>query len=312
MLYMLRRHLVTPLMAAMVLPLAVQPALADSRTVPTVYGDVTVDGEPHTIVTLYEGALDSAIAVGTQPVGAVITRGGQSVANYIQDAAGDINIVGTPSETNLEAVIALQPDIILASAWTNEEQYQLLSRIAPTIVPDVPAFQDDSWKRELTVFALALGREDRAVEVIDEVAQRAAEVREHVESATANGERDTSLVRWMPQGPLVMAEGLFSASILAAAGFEVDDADLVKEGRPHSQPLSQENLSLMDHSWIFLATLNDDGLEALEAARQSPAFLRLSANSADQIVPVDGTLWTSASGPLAAMAILDDIEAALK
>ena len=310
------RYLIHPRLAmsliALLLSLLSPWLSADTRTVPTAFGDVTVEGDPGTVVTLYEGALDSAIAVDKQPVGAVITRGGQNVANYIQDAAGDIRIVGTPGETNLEAVIALRPDLILASPWTSQEQYQLLSRIAPTIVPDVPAFQEDSWQRELNIYARALGREDRAAEVIANVATRAAEVRQQVEAVAGAGERDTSLVRWMPQGPLVMSEQLFSATILTAAGFEMDDAGLVEEGRPHSQPLSQENLSLMDHSWIFLATLNADGLEALDAARQSPAFQRLSANHTDRIVPVDGTLWTSASGPLAAMAILDDIEAALK
>ncbi|MFL1407172.1 ABC transporter substrate-binding protein [Marinobacter sp. M1N3S26] len=310
--YLKRPRVLTALLSTLVIGALSGPLHANTRTITTAFGEVEVEGQPETVVTLYEGALDSAIAVGAQPVGAVITRGGQNVANYIQEAAGDIEIVGTPGETNLEAVIALQPDIILASAWTSEEQYQLLSRIAPTIVLDVPAYQNDTWKRELTLFARALGREDRASEVIARVEQRAAEVRARAEAAADEGQRDTALVRWMPQGPLVMAEGLFSATVLASAGFEVDDADLVKEGRPHSQPLSQENLSLMDHSWIFLATLNEDGREALAAAREAPAFQRLEANDTDQIVPVDGTLWTSASGPLAALAILDDIEAALK
>ncbi|GGY73002.1 ABC transporter substrate-binding protein [Marinobacter zhanjiangensis] len=311
MLYPIRHQLAAPLVA-LLLACLYQPLLADTRTIPTAYGDVTVEGQPESIVTLYEGALDSAIAVGAQPVGAIITRGGQSVASYIEEAAGVIEIVGAPGETNLEAVIALQPDLILAAARTSEEQYQLLSRIAPTVVLAVTPYQHDTWKRELALFARALGREDRARDVIERVEQRAAEVRRQVETVIPEDQRDTALVRWMPQGPLVMAEGLFSATVLASAGFEVDDAGLVSEGRPHSQPLSQENLSLMDRNWIFLATLNEDGREALEAARQAPAFKRLVANESGRILPVDGTLWTSASGPLAALAILDEIEAALK
>ncbi len=299
------------LVTALAMFIGSQAALADTRTINTLYGEVTVEGQPERVVTLYEGALDSAIAVGVQPIGAVITRGGQHVAGYIQEAAGDIAIVGAPAETNFEAVLALQPDLILATRQTSKEQFELLSQMAPTIVLDVPLFQQDSWQRELKGFARALGREDRADEVIEEVAQRAAEVREKVIAAIPEDQRDTALVRWMPQGPLVMSENLFTATVLASAGFEVEDSDLVKEGRPHSQPLSLENLSLMDQSWVFLATLNEDGREALEAARQSPAFQRLKANVNNQVIPVDGHLWTSASGPLAAMAILDDIEDAL-
>ncbi len=299
------------LVTALAMFIASQAALAETRTVNTLYGEVTVEGQPERVVTLYEGALDSAIAVGVQPIGAVVTRGGQHVAGYIQEAAGDIAIVGAPAETNFEAVLALQPDLILATRQTSKEQYQLLSQMAPTIVLDVPLFQPDTWQRELKGFARALGREDRADEVIGEVAQRAAEVREKVTASVPEGQRDTALVRWMPQGPLVMSENLFSSTVLASAGFKVADSGLVKEGRPHSQPLSLENLSLMDQNWVFLATLNEDGREALEAARQSPAFQRLKANGNNQVIPVDGHLWTSASGPLAAMAILDDIEDAL-
>ena len=285
--------------------------LADARTIETLYGDVTVEGQPERVVTLYEGALDSAIAVGVQPIGAIITRGGQHVAGYIREAAGDIEIVGAPGETNLEAVLALQPDLILATRQTSKEQYQLLSLMAPTIVLDVPMFQQDTWKQELAGFARALGRESQADDVIARVEQRAKEVREQVTGRIPEQQSDTALVRWMPQGPLVMSENLFSATVLASAGFAVEDGDIVKEGRPHSQPLSQENLALMDQSWIFLATINEDGREALDAARQAPAFQRLQANDNDRIVPVDGHLWTSASGPLAALAILDDIENAL-
>lgn len=285
--------------------------LAEPRTVDTAYGPVSVDGTPERIVTLYEGALDAAIAAGAQPLGAVATRGGTSVADYIAPLAGDINIVGSSRETNLEAVIALQPDLILASNRITEQQYRLLSGIAPTIVPDIPAFRPDTWVRETRLFARALNREHQANEAIRRVQARindiAAEVQEHIPTT----ERQTSVVRWMPQGAIVMSPETFSATLVSAVGFTVDGAGLVKEDRPHSDPLSQENLSMIDQPWLFLATLNADGQEALAAARQSPAFERLQALGNDRVVTVDGQIWTSTSGPIAAGFILDDIAAAL-
>ncbi|BFN13140.1 MULTISPECIES: iron-siderophore ABC transporter substrate-binding protein [Marinobacter] len=286
-------------------------SLADTRSVETAYGPVTVNGQPERVVTLYEGALDTTLAVDANPVGAVITRGGSDVADYIKSRAGNIAIVGAPAETNIEAVISVRPDLILAAPRTNKQQYQLLSRIAPVIVSDVPMFQPDSWERETRLFAKALGKEEAAEQVIAKVESRIGEVAALVAARIPEAQRDATLVRWMPQGPLVMAEGLFSASILQAVGFRIDDNDLVKEGRPHSEPLSLENLSSMDQSWVFLATLNEDGDKALEAARQSPAFARLDAVEHDRVITVSGQLWTSATGPLAVLAILDDIEAAV-
>ncbi|MGO1499968.1 MAG: ABC transporter substrate-binding protein [Marinobacter sp.] len=282
-------------------------AHADTRDVATAYGSVSIDGTPERVVTLYEGALDAAIATGIKPVGAVITRGGTDVAEYIQPKADGIDIVGTPRETNIEAVIALNPDIILASAQLNKEQYNLLSRIAPTIVPDFPALTPKTWKQETRLFAQALGRSDAGEAVINDVDKRTAEVAQQIDNTLNKNQRETALIRWMPQGPLVMSAGLFSASLLDATGFNVNAADIVKDGRPHSHPLSQENLGLIDHQWVFLATLNADGDEALAAARESKAFQRLQANRENQVVTVNGQLWTSASGPLAALKILDDI-----
>lgn len=292
--------------------LATAPASANSRTVESAYGPVEISGQPGRVVTLYEGALDAALAVDANTVGAVITRGGSDVAGYIRAQAGDIAIVGAPAETNIEAVIAAQPDLILAAPRIDKQQVELLSRIAPVIASNVPMLQPDSWEQETRLFAKALGREDQAERVIIQVKDRIAEVAELVSAKIPDGQRDATLVRWMPQGPLVMAEGLFSASLLKAVGFELTDNNLVKEGRPHSEPLSLENLSSMDQNWVFLATLNEGGNKALEAARNSPAFSRLNAVQKDQVITVSGQLWTSASGPLAALAILDDIETAVK
>ena len=49
----------------------------------------------------------------------------------------------------------------------------------------------------------------------------------------------------------------------------------------------------------------------LDSAKQSPAFNRLNVVQNERVVPVNGQLWSSANGPLAAQAILDDIENAL-
>ena len=72
----------------------------------------------------------------------------------------------------------------------------------------------------------------------------------------------------------------------------------------HSDVLSLENLSQVDGDWLFLATLNEDGQAAVDAAKQSSAFTRLNVVQQEHVVPVDGQLWTSANGPLAAQAIL--------
>lgn len=283
-------------------------ALAEVRTLETAHGPVTLDGDVERVVTLYEGALDSAYAVGVKPLGAIVTRGGTDVANYMQSRVEHIEIVGTPGETNLEAVVALQPDVILASPYLSEEQFNLLSQVAPTLAPEVPRFEPDNWRKEARFFAAALGKQDEMEHVLADIEARTTEVAKRVSEKVPSNQRQAILARWMPQGPMIMATGLFSTGILTAAGFEVQDADVVKQGRPHSSPLSQENLNLMDSDWLFMATLNPEGRNALSAAESSPAYQRLDVVERGHVIPVDGQLWTSASGPIAAQAVLDDIE----
>ena len=301
----LRKSLVGILLSSLVI------GGAQARTLNTAFGDIDVEGTPERVVTLYEGALDAAVAAGVQPLGAVTTRGGDNVATYIEAHLSDDRpaIMGVVREINIEAVVAQQPDLILAPAQLSDEQYQLLSRIAPTVVPLTQPLAPDNWKAEARLYGEALNRQAAIEEAIATVEQRAAEVAEAVAAADVGG--TTFLVRWMPGGPMVMSQNLFSAGLLAQTGLDVQDGGLVGERGVHSDVLSLENLSQVDGDWLFLATLNEDGQAALEAAKQSNAFTRLNVVQQERVVPVDGQLWTSANGPLAAHAILDDIEAAL-
>lgn len=286
-------------------------ANAQARTLDTAYGDVEVSDSPERVVTLYEGALDAALAAGITPVGAVTTRGGDNVAEYVEAHFGEERpeIVGVVREINIEAVLAQKPDLILAAAQLPEEQYQLLSRIAPTVVPQPQPLAADNWQAEARLYGQALNREaaiDAAITAVDE---RVAALAEAVAAANTGG--SAYLTRWMPGGPMVMSEKLIATGLLERVGLDVQGGELIGDRGVHSDMLSLENLSQIDGDWLFLATLNADGEAALEAAKQSAAFTRLNVVQQQRVVPVNGQLWSSANGPLAAQAILDDIENAL-
>ncbi|MBD5770113.1 ABC transporter substrate-binding protein [Marinomonas colpomeniae] len=283
-------------------------AYASDISINTQYGKVSVPHEVKRIVTVYEGALDSSFALGFEPVGAISTRGGDKVASYIQVTAKNVPLVGSMKEINIEAVIAQRPDVILAPWYLPKEQYALLSRIAPTIVPENKGFRPDAWINELRFYAKALNREQKAEEVIQQVNDRITLLKKEVESNLPEDERGASLIRWMPQGAVVLTPKFFSNAILAQTGFDVTDAGLVEKNRPHSSVLSLENLSTIDNDWLFMATLNSEARDALSAAQKTPVFARLSVAKKDHVIPVDGQLWTSATGPIAANGILDDIQ----
>lgn len=280
-----------------------QPADASpaaSTGVDTAFGRVDVPADPQRVVALGDTPLDTSLALGVTPVATLSSRGGTTVSAYLADRAGDVELVGTVRETNLEAVVQAQPDLILAAAGTEQAQYDALSAIAPTVVPEGTGFGE--WESDAAVFADALGRGDEVEELLADLEERAADIASRVDAPGT-----AAVVRWMPNGPIVMSAGLMTGRLVEAVG---DQLPAVAEFRdkPHTDPLSLENLSAVDADVLYVATLNDDGRSALEAAQASPAFARLGAAQNGGVHVVDGSTWTSAAGPIAASLVLDDLE----
>ena len=288
------------LLCSLVLTTTAGSALA--ATVSTAHGELKTPDTPKRVVVLDEAAMDTALAVGIKPVATLASRGGTSVSNYLQDQAGQPAIVGTAREINLEAVFNQKPDLILARQDLPQEQYAKLSLIAPTVVPKGGESLAD-WRANAELYAQALNRSDELKKQFDQIDQRVAKLKTQVKPGQV-----WSVVRWNPQGPMVMSSHLFAGQLLEQLGFASTQLASELKDRPHSDILSLENLSSADGDWIFLATLNEKGDEALEAARKQPAFTRLKAVQAKQVATVDGQVWSSGSGPLAAEHVLDDVE----
>lgn len=271
------------------------------ETLDTAFGPVTVKAGPQRVVTLDEGALDTTLALGVQPVGSVAARGGNQLPDYLQAHAQNVAIVGATREPNLEAILAQRPDLILAPPGLEKRVYDVLSKMAPTIVPAVSS--TGPWKERNSLYVEALGKKAEMAQRLEQVDARIAALRSRIEPG-----QSFSIVRWNPQGPLAMSSKLITGQILMALGMQPTAlADGLGE-RPHSDILSLENLGKVDADWMFIATLNQQGEATLAAARQQPAFTRLGAVRNDRSVVVDGQVWSSGTGVLAAERILDDIE----
>lgn len=280
----------------------------EGNIIETAFGGVRVPVSPKRVITLYEAALDTAVTVGSIPIGAVATRGGKSVATYLRKDVDHIAIVGTPREINLERVLGLKPDLILASPYTRPELYRRLSRIAPTIVPPrivKNPFAPGYWRKESLLFASALGKSKQMDKVFRQLDLRFQHVQAQLGART---KLPLVLIRWLPQGAVVMSDRVFAGELVRQLGFPSYPLAHQMIRQPHSDVIGLEYLKQFDQGWIVLATLNQQGESALDRARRHPAMKRLEAVREGRVIAVDGSLWTSAAGPLAANAILDDLE----
>ncbi len=286
--------------------------------------EIEVPGEPERVVTLSEPTLDAALTLGLTPVGTAPGRGQGTPPSYLGDAAADIPVVGGLGQPDLEQLLELKPEVIFVdgSAINDEAIINRLEDIAPTVWTG-PAGNAD-WQASFRIVADALNRGEEADDYIESYDARVAEI-----SAGLPADVGTvSITRWGLASGGFMPPDTFPGEIVAAVGLTRPEAQQ-QVGTGHSHPVSLENIEMLDADWMFFSTLGgatnpesidagdgDIGVAASQRALDSALELKVGIEDLDvyksgQIVPVDGSLWSSAGGATAAMQLLDDIQATL-
>src|SRR3712207_1306547 len=142
-------------------PIATEES-SGTRTVTHAMGTTDVPANPQRVVVLDTGELDSALALGVTPVGAVTAFADGEFPAYLSDHVASIQKVGTIAEPNLEAIVALNPDLIISSKLRHEDIYPQLSQIAPTVFAERVGVV---WKDNFKLHAEALGKTAEAQQV---------------------------------------------------------------------------------------------------------------------------------------------------
>lgn len=295
------------LVAVLLAGLLALPAYADTRQVTDAMGNtVTVLEAPQRVITLSEIDLDTALTLGVTPVGTINGRGQAAPPRYLDGKLpAGIEVVGDIDNPNLETLLELEPDLILTGP-VKPEQLAILNEIAPTVITFNWA---RPWQESMQRTAQALNKEAEAKAVLERYRARVEAARQRL--AAHQGET-LSIVRWNPKGPSYMFKDAFASTVAEDVGL-LRPAHQQDRGHTHSMALSLESLELLDADWLVIGTLATSGeaVEAMNQAEQTPAFRQLSAIQVKRFGAVDGSLWTSLGGPMAALQVIEDIEALL-
>lgn len=143
-------------------------------TVPTLFGDVTVEDRPENVVAMGWSDAETALALGVQPVGVADWQayGSPGVGPWAADLFDSEPAQLATLEPNLEEIAALEPDVILDTRSDNSrERYDLLSPVAPVIgpPPGVEVTYGTTWQEQTRQVALALNEEERGEELVSEL-----------------------------------------------------------------------------------------------------------------------------------------------
>ena len=100
-------------------------------TIKSSLDEVKLSKVPEKIVTFDLGAADTIRALGFEKN--IVGMPTKTVPTYLKDLAGKVNNVGSMVEPDLEAIAALEPDLIIASPRT-QKFVDKFKEIAPTVL----------------------------------------------------------------------------------------------------------------------------------------------------------------------------------
>ncbi|WP_244215526.1 ABC transporter substrate-binding protein [Kitasatospora purpeofusca] len=268
------------------------------RTIRHALGETVLPAKPTRVVVLDTGELDNVVSLGIQPVGVVHTDGSKNMPSYLKDRAGSPAAVGTINSLNLEAIAALKPDLILGSQLRAQDQYQQLSKIAPTVFSLRPGYP---WKQNFLLNASPFGLEAEARAQLDAYQAAAAAI-----GAALGDKRPTiTPLRFMPGKTRLYAELSFIGTVLTDVRLPQPAIEQVKELAVEIGP---EQIDKADADWIFYGVYGTPSSTNQDAVLGGALWKTLGAVKSGQARPVPDETWFLGLGVAAANVVLSDLK----
>lgn len=244
-----------------------------------IYGETTIDQKPERVATWGWGATDAVLALGIQPVaipddtyGAPDTGITPWVQAAIDEVGGDAPVLLDSSSTELpiEQLLATDPDVLIASySGLTQDEYDQLTAAGVAVVAPEEALWATPWRDVITDTGKALGLEDEAAALLDDLDGQIAD------AAAAHPEFEGTTIAFAAD-----SAGVFYLYLPSDARVEILE-DLGFTSAPSVEALdtgestfyttvSDENLDQVDADVIFTYAENEDALNTfLTSSRTS-------------------------------------------
>ncbi|WP_043616030.1 ABC transporter substrate-binding protein [Nonomuraea candida] len=271
-----------------------------TRTVKHAMGETKVPMAPKRVVVLDTDKLDTMVSLGLTPVGAARAQENQTWPEYLGPSLSATKPVGTLQQLNIEAIMALKPDLILGSKFRQAAFYDKLAPIAPTVFTERVGV---TWKENFLLDAEALGKRDQARQLLDAYEARAGEVGKKFSKL------QVGIVRFMPTEIRMYGPESFSGIVVGDAGIPRPEAQrLAGQEDKRFGKLSQENIAKADADAIFYSAYGEAAAKTQAGVTGGPLWKNLEAVKSGNAHAVDDEIWMLGIGVTAAGKILDDLD----
>ncbi|WP_145146792.1 ABC transporter substrate-binding protein [Paenibacillus xylanexedens] len=270
-------------------------------------GTAVVPQKIERMVVLSAAYIDHMLTIGEKPAGVnVEVRYGGDYLPYLADQLAGVPTVGSADSPNLEAILQINPDVIVVESRTAESTYEQLEKIAPTIVlgNEWLDYEDDTtyWTQDLLTIAGLFNKVDLAKEKIAEVEQQAEQLRAKIEQLD---QKKLAYLRVREKTLQIYAEKGHPTNTLLYhdLGF-VPTAVTPAEQR---EDLSMEKIADIDANFVVLE-VDPNADEYLNNINASSLWKAVPAVGTDQVYTTDSFWLFKGWGVIGRSEIINEVE----
>lgn len=275
-------------------------------------GELTLQKPAQRVVVLEWSLTEDLVALGIQPIGNADNEG---YATYVtSEVALDKSVtdVGQRDEPNLETIMSLKPDLIISNASSNKTIYDQLNGIAPTLEFDTSTGDGYTYDRMIEVFkaiATAVGKDDKAAQVISDLDKHYAEAKDKLAAAGKSNFHYvlTQAFTWQNAANLRMFR---DNSVVVGT---LDKIGLVNDWKPTNEAdntsgistIGIEGLTAVQNSNLITIVQPDDEVFG-EPMKKNTVWNGLTFVKENRIYPLDSKTWTF-GGPISSKVLVDEV-----
>ncbi|WP_349672817.1 iron-siderophore ABC transporter substrate-binding protein [Lacrimispora sp.] len=274
----------------------------DKVMVETVMGPVEIPANPKRIASALIGITGYLAALDTIPVGTATQSG---FPDYLKNTLAGAVDLGETDSLNLEALMELEPDLIIGVASVHKEQYELLSAIAPTVLLESAT---DDWATFHTVAQL-VGKQETASALQKEYDERSSKLQQDMKEKYPQGARVAYMRVQGKELQILNPASVYFKDLYRDMSWSSASEGVVDFGDGWNATISMEALPQLDMDYLILAVRPDEtSQQAYAELNKSAVWQSLEAVKKENTAIVDANIWFASSDPIALNIRLDNIE----
>lgn len=277
-------------------------------------GTVTLDHPATRVVSLEWGLTENLLTLGVKPVGAADVTGYTTWDTTVplDPTTPD---VGTRGEPNLEAISALDPDLVVTTTDLPEDVTKQIARQFPVIALRGSNASDPmgQMRRTLEVLGTATGTQTQADTALHDVDQHVADAKQKLADAGKAGATYTMADGWVTDGTVSVRMYTTGSYLGAVAGLLGLKNGWTGDGDADYglATTDVEGLTrVQDGAFLYVASTADGADPFADGLKDNPVWKGLPFVKAGNVHRLPDGIWMF-GGPASARAWIDATVAAL-